>query len=248
MLEEAGLVRIEKNRGVFVRADPDRGSRRDLRPARGAGRDGRPPRSPARSRRRELKELRALVDAHGAGGQGRATSTRYHLLNLRVPRRAGRAGRQPQAARDLPQAGQGAAPVPPRSTWPTAALLPISAREHRQIVKAIASGDADAAGRAMYDHVMDSSERTHRRTTCAAQAARRPTRRADATTATEGHADARHRQRPHLPLARQPTVVVCVDGCEPDYIDQAVAHGRVPWLKRDARRAARRSSPTASCP
>jgi phosphonoacetate hydrolase len=31
---------------------------------------------------------------------------------------------------------------------------------------------------------------------------------------------------------KQPTVVVCVDGCEPDYIAQAVAHGRMPWLKR----------------
>lgn len=30
----------------------------------------------------------------------------------------------------------------------------------------------------------------------------------------------------------QPTVVVCVDGCEPDYIAQAVAHGQMPWLKR----------------
>jgi phosphonoacetate hydrolase len=29
-----------------------------------------------------------------------------------------------------------------------------------------------------------------------------------------------------------PTVVVCVDGCEPDYIAQAVAHGRMPWLKQ----------------
>lgn len=29
----------------------------------------------------------------------------------------------------------------------------------------------------------------------------------------------------------QPTVVVCVDGCEPDYIAQAVAHGQMPWLK-----------------
>jgi phosphonoacetate hydrolase len=27
-------------------------------------------------------------------------------------------------------------------------------------------------------------------------------------------------------------VVVCVDGCEPDYIAQAVAHGRMPWMKR----------------
>ena len=31
--------------------------------------------------------------------------------------------------------------------------------------------------------------------------------------------------------AHQPTVVVCVDGCEPDYIAQAVAHGEMPWLK-----------------
>lgn len=29
-----------------------------------------------------------------------------------------------------------------------------------------------------------------------------------------------------------PVVVVCVDGCEPDYIAQAVAHGRMPWLKK----------------
>jgi phosphonoacetate hydrolase len=33
-----------------------------------------------------------------------------------------------------------------------------------------------------------------------------------------------------LPTA--PTVVVCVDGCEPDYLGQAVAGGHMPWLKR----------------
>ena len=32
--------------------------------------------------------------------------------------------------------------------------------------------------------------------------------------------------------ARQPTVVVCVDGCEPEYIAQAVAAGAMPWMKR----------------
>ena len=31
-------------------------------------------------------------------------------------------------------------------------------------------------------------------------------------------------------LPRQPSVVVCVDGCEPDYIAQAVAGGSAPWL------------------
>jgi phosphonoacetate hydrolase len=29
-----------------------------------------------------------------------------------------------------------------------------------------------------------------------------------------------------------PTVVVCVDGCEPDYIAQAVSAGQMPWMKR----------------
>ena len=38
--------------------------------------------------------------------------------------------------------------------------MPISANEHRQIVKAIASGDPAAAGKAMFDHVIESKERT----------------------------------------------------------------------------------------
>jgi phosphonoacetate hydrolase len=33
-------------------------------------------------------------------------------------------------------------------------------------------------------------------------------------------------------LPAQPVVVVCVDGCEPDYLAQAVATGQMPWLKR----------------
>jgi phosphonoacetate hydrolase len=37
-------------------------------------------------------------------------------------------------------------------------------------------------------------------------------------------------RRYRLPTA--PTVVVCVDGCEPDYIAQAVFGGHMPWLRR----------------
>ncbi|HET9330102.1 MAG TPA: phosphonoacetate hydrolase [Steroidobacteraceae bacterium] len=33
-------------------------------------------------------------------------------------------------------------------------------------------------------------------------------------------------------LPQEPVVVVCVDGCEPDYIAQAVAGGHMPWMKR----------------
>ena len=39
-------------------------------------------------------------------------------------------------------------------------------------------------------------------------------------------------------LPRQPTVVVCVDGCEPDYLAQAVAGGHMPWLKRTLQQGA----------
>ncbi len=38
-------------------------------------------------------------------------------------------------------------------------------------------------------------------------------------------------QRPYA-LPKQPTVVVCVDGCEPEYLAQAVAHGHMPWMQR----------------
>jgi phosphonoacetate hydrolase len=33
-------------------------------------------------------------------------------------------------------------------------------------------------------------------------------------------------------LPARPSVVVCVDGCEPDYIAQAIAAGQMPWMKR----------------
>jgi phosphonoacetate hydrolase len=33
-------------------------------------------------------------------------------------------------------------------------------------------------------------------------------------------------------LPAQPSVVVCVDGCEPDYIAQAVAGGHMPWMQQ----------------
>jgi phosphonoacetate hydrolase len=48
-------------------------------------------------------------------------------------------------------------------------------------------------------------------------------------------------------LPKHPTVVVCVDGCEPDYLAQAVAGGHMPWMKRTLAQA-RHCWPTAWCP
>ena len=49
----------------------------------------------------------------------------------------------------------------------------------------------------------------------------------DSTTgATRIEVNGRSYRRP-----KRPSVVVCVDGCEPDYIAQAVAGGHMPWMK-----------------
>src|SRR4030095_9636504 len=45
---------------------------------------------------------------------------------------------------------------------------------------------------------------------------------ADRTVAVNGRVYAR---------PRRPLVVVCVDGCEPDYITRAVGAGAMPWMK-----------------
>jgi phosphonoacetate hydrolase len=51
----------------------------------------------------------------------------------------------------------------------------------------------------------------------------------------------------HYALPRQPTVVVCVDGCEPDYLAQAVAGGHAPWLKRTLGDPRRGTAIVADC-
>jgi len=43
-------------------------------------------------------------------------------------------------------------------------------------------------------------------------------------------------------LPKQPVVVVCVDGCEPDYLGQAVAGGYMPWMKKSIGRGHRLAS------
>ena len=159
MLEEAGLVRTETNRGVFVRDIPldEAVEIFDLRAAMDelVGRQLARRIDPA-----ELAEVRALVDAMEravAAGDTRG----YHLLNLQFhDRLVELAGNRKLSAiyrklikelslfrrMNLAHLAEGG-------------LLPVSAGEHRGIVAAIAAGDAEAAGRAMFDHAMESKQR-----------------------------------------------------------------------------------------
>ena len=157
MLEEAGLVRTEKNRGVFVRDIPidEAVEIFDLRAAMDelVGRQLAQNITPA-----QLKEIKGLVDQMEKTVKAGDTYN-YHLLNLKFhDRLVEMAGNRKLTAiyRKLIKELSLFRRLNLADGW----LMPISASEHRQIVKAIASGDADAAGRAMSDHVMESKERT----------------------------------------------------------------------------------------
>jgi phosphonate utilization transcriptional regulator len=157
MLEEAGLVRTEKNRGVFVRDIPIEEAVEifDLRAAMDelVGRKLASSITPA-----QMKELKGLVDAMEKAVKAEDTRG-YHLLNLKFhDRLVEMAGNSKLTAiyRKLIKELSLFRRLNLADGW----LMPISAGEHRQIIKAIASGDAEAAGKAMFDHVMDSKERT----------------------------------------------------------------------------------------
>ncbi len=157
MLEEAGLVRNEKNRGVFVRDIPIEEAVEifDLRAAMDelVGRQLARNITPA-----QLKEIKSLVDSMEKSVKAE-DAYNYHLLNLKFhDRLVEMAGNSKLTAiyRKLIKELSLFRRLNLADGW----LMPISANEHRQIVKAIASGDADVAGRAMYDHVIESKERT----------------------------------------------------------------------------------------
>ena len=157
-LEESGLVRLEKNRGVFVRqiAVEEADEIYELRAVLDeyAGR-----RIAQKAAPTELRGLRALVDRmdravarndvdayHAANvefhdrlvalaGNGKLLATYRRLVNeLHLHRRAA-----------LAQAG----------------TLPVSVREHHEILDLIAGGQSAAAGSALYNHAMRGRERMH---------------------------------------------------------------------------------------
>ena len=158
MLEEAGLVRTEKNRGVFVRDVPVEEALEifevravmDLYVGRKLAQGITPT---------EVRELRQLVDAMEQAVKS-DNAHDYHRFNLKFHDRL------------LELAGNGKLLATYRRLVNELSLfrrqnltsesMTVYSREHRQIVKAIAAGDPEAAGQAMYQHVMNSRERTLR--------------------------------------------------------------------------------------
>lgn len=156
MLEEGGLVRQEKNRGVFVRDIPldEALEIYDLRAAMDelVGRRLAETITPE-----QMKAARAIVERMDVAARAGDADT-YHLLNLEfhdalVAFTGNRklVGVYRKLVKELA--------LFRRRNLRDQELLPHSAAEHRAILKAIAAGDSEQAGRTMFDHVMESKQR-----------------------------------------------------------------------------------------
>jgi phosphonate utilization transcriptional regulator len=155
-LEEAGLVRQEKNRGVFVRdiSLDEAAEIYDLRAVMDelAGRRLAQTMSGEQSR-----TLRAIVEQMEQAARADDADA-YHRLNMefhdRVVEFAGNRKMSSMYRKLVKELA-----LARRRNLSEAQALPHSAAEHRQILKAIASGDPEAAGRALFEHAAASKQR-----------------------------------------------------------------------------------------
>lgn len=156
MLEEAGLVRQEKNRGVFVRDIPldEAVEIYDLRAAMDelVGR-----RLAEQISEPQAKMLGKLVEQMERAARLRDGDA-YYRLNLQfhdlLVEYAGNrklASMYRKLVKELALAR--------RRNLASAQVLPHSAAEHRSILDAILSRDAEAAAHAMFEHAMHSKDR-----------------------------------------------------------------------------------------
>lgn len=160
-LEVAGLVRLEKNRGVFVRqigvAEAD--EIYDLRAVLDeyAGR-----RATQNASALDVADLRSRLERMERA-VGRGDLDTYHDANLafhdRLVELAGNAKLLALYRRLVNELS-----LHRRATLDQSGIPSVSLEEHRAIVDCVAAGQAAAAGRLLHDHVMASRERMHRRT------------------------------------------------------------------------------------
>lgn len=158
-LESAGLVRTEKNRGVFVRevSVEDADEIYEVR----AGLDELIGRLLAnRIRAPHLAGLRELLKKMQKAARARSVDD-YYPLNVKFhDRLAELTGNRTLIAHYRRLVNE--LHLYRRETLARGAdSFPISTREHAAIVEALARGDGDRAGKLLYEHAMESRDRLH---------------------------------------------------------------------------------------
>jgi phosphonate utilization transcriptional regulator len=157
-LEESGLVRLEKNRGVFVRQIPIEEAD-DIYELRAVLDDFVGRRLAQSASAEQVRELSARVDRmERAAAKGDVEA--YFAANVafhdRMVELAGNTKLLLMYRRLVNELH-----LFRHATLAQGGVLPVSTREHRAIVERISAGQPAAAGRALYDHVMASRERMH---------------------------------------------------------------------------------------
>ena len=158
-LEQAGLVRTEKNRGVFVRqvSVEDADEIYEVR----AGLDELIGRLLAmRIQPGQLAELRELLKKMQKAARARSVDD-YYPLNVKFhDRLAEFTGNRTLVAHYRRLVNE--LHLYRRETLARGAdSFPISTREHSEIVDALARGESARAGKLMYEHAMESRDRLH---------------------------------------------------------------------------------------
>lgn len=160
-LEAAGLVRLEKNRGVFVRQiDVDEAD--EIYELRAVLDDYAGRLAAQNAGALDVADLRARLDRMERA-VGRGDLDAYHAANLafhdRLIELAGNAKLLALYRRLVNELS-----LYRRATLDQTGIPSVSLGEHRAIVDCVAAGQAAAAGRLLREHVMASRERMHRKT------------------------------------------------------------------------------------
>ena len=158
-LESAGLLRVEKNRGVFVRrvsiAEAD-----EIYEVR-AGLDQLIGRIvAARIRPAEVAQLRELLKRMQQAARARDVEA-YYPLNFRFHDRLAELTGNTTLLAAYRRLVNELHLYRKETLARGADSFPISTREHAEIVDALAHKDADRAGRLLYEHAMESRDRLH---------------------------------------------------------------------------------------
>jgi phosphonate utilization transcriptional regulator len=158
-LEESGLVRLEKNRGVFVRQigveEAD-----DIFEVRAVLDEFAGRRAAQKCTSAQAAELKALVEVMESA-VARGDVDGYHDANLGFHDRIVQLAGNPKLTL-LYRRLVNELHLHRRAALGQAGILPVSINEHRSIVGHIAARQAVAAGRALYEHAMASRDRVHR--------------------------------------------------------------------------------------
>ena len=218
-------MRLEKNRGVFVRRIPieEADEIYELRAVLDEFVGRRLAQSASAEQVRELSDRVDRMERAAAKGDVEAylaANVEFHDRLVELAGNAKLLGMYRRLVNELH--------LFRHATLAQGGVLPVSTREHRAIVERIAAGQPAAAGRALTITSWRAASG------CTAPPFRPPSGRASPAPPNLEEIPvipaSRHRQRPHLSLAARPLVVVCVDGCEPEYINQAIASGRAPFI------------------